>query len=174
MWNFTAHSQNTRSLWIWCQQHFSVHWGQEHVYHPVASPLLFKIQVTEELSCCSLDIKMFLCSWDILRNDCVPLFLFLYYSHTGPVRPPWRRTWTLRKPSPRLREQMAAFHLAMRRGSKICRTFSVLYQNNYSMFLRRKVKVKMCPDLSPASYLSSINVVDEVQRFLEGLAHVKL
>lgn len=81
MWNFTAHSQNSRSLWIWCQQHFSVHWGQEHVYHPVASPLLFKIQVTEELSCCSLDTKMFLRSWDTLRNDCVPPF-YSFTTHT--------------------------------------------------------------------------------------------
>lgn len=35
-------------------------------------------------------------------------------------------------------------------------------------------KQSVCPCRSPASHLSSVNVVDQVQRLLEGLTHVEL
>lgn len=79
----------------------------------------------------------------------------LLYSRIGPVTPLWRRTWTRPGSSLCLRERKAASRLAEDRAD-----FT-------ASLLNRRVSLA-------ASHLSCIDVADEVQRLLEGLAHVEL
>lgn len=106
--------------------------------------------------------------WTLNLKYSISLF---FYSHTGPARPLWLRILKLPESSLRLRARRAAFHLAVKR-SRIFTASSLWYP---TWMMRYWVLWAWSdPHRSPASYLSSINIVDEVQRLLEGLAHVKL